>query len=162
MKQAARLATLAACTALASPVLAESTAAAESVDATEPETLASLIRELGYRASVEKDNAGDPMIRSSAGGVDFQIYFFGCEGGERCRSLLFQAGYNLESGTTVDVVEAWNEDVLFGRAYLDDEADPWVEMPVNLFGGVNRENFADTFDWWETVIGDFQRHIGFE
>lgn len=162
MKQAARLATLAACLALTFPVLAESVAATESVDATEPEKLASLIRDLGYRATVEKDNAGDPMISSSAGGVEFNIYFYGCEGGERCRSVLFQVGYDLESGTTVDLIEEWNENVLFGRAYLDDEADPWLEMPVNLFGGVNRDNFADTFDWWETVLGEFESHIGFK
>lgn len=160
MQQAARLATLAACIALASPAVAEDADAIESVDATDPEKLASLIRDLGYRATVEQDDAGDPMISSSAGGSDFHIYFYGCEGGGQCRTLLFQVGYDLESGTTVDVVEDWNENVLFGRAYLDEEADPWVEMPVNLFGGVNRANFEDTFDWWEVVLDDFERHIG--
>ena len=158
MKQAARAATLGACIALASPVVAGDMDAI--VDATEPEKLASLIRDFGYRATVEQDDAGDPMIRSSAGGSDFLIYFYGCDGGEQCRTVLFQAGYDLESGTTGEVIEDWNENVLFGRAYLDEEADPWIEMPVNLFGGVNRENFADTFDWWETVLEGFERHIG--
>lgn len=155
MKQAARLTTLIACAAFGTPVHAE------SVDATEPDKLASVIRDLGYRASVEQDDAGDPMIRSSAGGIEFGIVFYGCTDGERCRTLLFQVGYDLESGTTAEVVEAWNEGILFGRAYLDEEADPWLEMPVNLFGGVSRENFEDTFDWWETILGDFERHIGF-
>lgn len=155
MKVAAPLATLAACIALASPVLAE------SVDATDPEKLASLIRDLGYRATIEQDDVGDPMIRSSAGGIEFLIYFYGCDGGERCRTVLFQVAYDLESGTTADVVENWNENMLFGRAYLDEESDPWLEMPVNLFGGVTSENFVDTFDWWETVLDDFESHIGF-
>ena len=158
MKRAASLAIPGVCIALASPVVAGDADAI--VDATQPEKLASLIRDLGYRAAVEQDDAGDPMIRSSAGGSDFLIYFYGCEGGKQCRTVLFQVGYDLESGTTGDVIEEWNETVLFGRAYLDEEADPWLEMPVNLFGGVNRKNFADTFDWWETVIAGFERHIG--
>lgn len=155
MKQALQLAALAACIILGSP------ARADNVDATDPGKLASIIRDIGYKASVEPDNTGDPMIVSSAGGTDFHIYFFGCTDGAACRSLLFSIGYDLENGTTADVIEDWNETVLFGRAYLDEEADPWLEMPVNLFGGISRENFVDTFDWWETVLDGFATHIGF-
>ena len=155
MKVAAKLGVLAACTALA-PALS-----AETVDATDPGKLVSIIQELGYRAVLETDSVGDPMIRSSAGGTSFSILFFGCTNGKACRTLLFKAGYDLDSGTTLDVVEAWNEGTLYGRAYLDDEADPWLELSVNMHGGVSRQNFEDTYDWWEVIVGDFEDRIGF-
>lgn len=155
MRLAAHIAAVIACAAFAQPL------AAENVDATEPDKLARIIRDLGYRAQLDRDGVGDPMIRSSVGGVEFGIYFFGCMDNADCRTLLFKAGYDLADGATPDVVESWNEDMLFGRAYLDDEGDPWIEMAVNLHGGVSRLNFEDTYDWWEIVLDDFERHIEF-
>lgn len=155
MRLPASLGMLAACAALASPL------SAETVDATDPEKLVAVIQDLGYRASLGSDGIGDPMIGSSVGGVEFGIYFYGCTKGERCKSLLFTVGYDPEAGTTLDVVEAWNERTLFGRAYLDEEGDPWLEMPVNMFGGVSRENFEDAYDWWEVIVDDFEKHIDF-
>lgn len=153
MKLSASLGMLAACAAFAPPL------SAQTVDATDPAKLVAVIQDLGYRASLESDGIGDPMIGSSVGGVEFGIYFYGCTKGESCKSVLFKVGYDREEGTALDVVEAWNERTLFGRAYLDEESDPWVEMSVNLFGGVSRKNFEDTYDWWEVVLDDFEKHI---
>lgn len=140
---------------------ATSAAAAETVDATDPQRLASIIRDLGYRAMLTTDNTGDPMITTSVGGTDVSILFFGCVANADCKTLLFKVGYDLAGGTTLEAVNVWNTENLYGRAYLDDENDPWIEMPVNLFAGVTRENFEDTFDWWEVVVGEFEDHIGF-
>lgn len=134
---------------------------AQLADARAPERLVEIIRDLGYRARLETDRIGDPMIVSSVGGTDFNIYFFGCTDNAACRSLLFKVGYDLEPGTTVEHVNDWNETSLFGRAYLDDERDPWLELAVNLHGGVSVANFQDTFDWWEVVLDEFEEHIGF-
>ncbi len=135
--------------------------AEQNVDATDADVLASIIRDLGYRASVTLDSVGDPLIESSVGGTDVSIFFYGCEKGRQCKSLLFKVGYDLIEGTTLDVVNDWNETNLFGRAYLDDENDPWIEMSVNMMGGVSRTNFEDTFDWWDLVVGQFEDHIDF-
>lgn len=142
--------------ALLAPVLCAGT-----VDATDPAELVSIIQELGYRGVLEVDDAGDPMIRSSVGGTEFTILFHGCEDGNECRSLLFRVGYDLPDGTTVEVVNDWNATKLFGRAYLDEESDPWLELTMNTYGGVSRLNFEDTFDWWEIVVADFEDHVDF-
>ncbi len=136
-------------------------AAGQNVGADDPEALAEIIRDMGYKAAVDVDDLGDPMIRSSVNGSDVYVLFYGCEDGEDCKTLLFRVGYDLENGTTLDVVNAWNKDKLYSRAYLDDEQDPWLEMAVNLFGGVSRENFADTFDWWDVMVGEFEDYIDF-
>ena len=141
--------------ALATPL------AAEQLHARDPGRLAQVIQDLGYRARLETDSVGDPMIVSSAGGTDFSIYFYGCTNNRECKSLLFKVGFDLVDGTTLENVNAWNETTLFGRAYLDDEQDPWLEMAVNLDGGVSQANFEDTYDWWEVVLRQFEDHIGF-
>lgn len=155
MQIAAKLGVLAAAAFLA-PSLP-----AETVDATDPEQLVSIIQQLGYRAVLEADNVGDPLIKSSAGGTEFAIYFYGCTLGGTCKSLLFKVGYDLANGIALAEIEDWNETTLFGRAYLDDEADPWLEMAVNMDGGVSRKNFEDNYDWWEVIVGEFEDHIDF-
>jgi len=140
-------------------VLSAHGAIAQSVDASDPQPLVEIIQDLGYRGKLEVDGIGDPMIHSSVGGTEFAIYFYGCEDNAKCTALLFKVGYDLADGTTLGVVNDWNAANLFGRAYLDDEADPWIEMPVNLHGGVSRQNFEDTFDWWEVLIDNFEAHI---
>lgn len=140
-----------------------SAVAEEWVDATRPERLVSVIQELGYRAKLESDNLGEPMIRSSVGGTDFSVLFFGCDqkSHDACKLLLFKVGYDLTDGTTLEVINDWNRTKLVGRAYLDDEDDPWLEMTVNLDAGVSRKNFEDTFDWWEVTVEEFESHIGY-
>lgn len=132
------------------------------IDATDPERIADTIRELGYRARLEASDDASASIFSSVGGTEFVIQFLGCDDdNENCGVLLFKAGFDLDEGTTLEKVEEFNEMTLIGRAWLDDENDPWLEYSVNLFGGVTQTNFADTFDWWEVIVAEFENHIGF-
>ena len=138
-----------------------SDAFAQLVDASDPARIADAIRELGYRAAVDADNVGDPLIRSSAGGTDFLIYFFGCKQAQACTLLLFKAGYELPEPVTTERVNAWNEGTLLGRAYVDENGSAWLEMPLNMDGGISRLNFDDGFDWWEVILRQFEEHIGY-
>jgi hypothetical protein len=131
----------------------------QTIDATDPERLVGIFQDLGYRAKLSTDRVGDPLITSSVGGTEFSIYFYGCEDNSACKMLLFKVGYDLNNGTTLDTVNAWNQMTLFGRAHLDDDNDPWLEMAVNLSGGVTRANIEDSFDWWEIIVEQFEDHI---
>jgi hypothetical protein len=146
---------------LALGLVCSTAAAAEIVTAEDPKELASIIRELGFQAKIEKDDVGDPLIRSSAGGVDFTIYFYDCTRNRRCQSLHFSAGYDLPDGTTLEAVQRWNADKRFASAYVDHESDPFLQMDINMEGGVTRENFESSFDLWQTVKGEFEDFIGF-
>jgi hypothetical protein len=131
------------------------------VDGTDPETLVSIIQDLGYRARLEVDGDGDPMIRSSVGGTQFAVVFYGCsEKHDNCEILLFKAGYELNDNIGMDVINQWNATRLFGRAYLDEVNDPWLELTLNVNGGVTRTQFEKTFEWWESSVGEFEKQIG--
>lgn len=143
--------------------LAQSSIAEELVDATNPERMVSVIQELGYRAKLDVDNIGDPIIHSSVGGTDFSLQFFGCteDNNDQCKLLLFKVGYDLSEGMNLKAVNSWNQEALFGRAYLDDEDDPWFELEVNMYGGVSRQNFEFTFNRWEVTVASFEEHIDY-
>jgi putative sensory transduction regulator len=138
------------------------TAADELIFADNPSALVALIQDLGFQAKLDKDGVGDPLIRSSAGGVDFSIQFYGCTKNKRCDSLHFVVGYDLDDGATLEAIEAWNEGQRYASGYLDDENDPFLQLDLNMVGGLTRANFESTFDLWQTIKAEFEEHIGFD
>jgi hypothetical protein len=130
------------------------------VSAEHPDQLVSIIQDLGFQAKLEKDNVGDPVIRSSSDGVDFRIYFYECKNNKRCRSLHFSVGYDLGDGSSLDAVQQWNADKRFASAYLDAEADPFLQMDINTEGGITQENFENSFHLWQSLKGEFEKFIG--
>jgi hypothetical protein len=130
------------------------------VSAESPDALIAIIQDLGFQAKLEKDDVGDPVIRSSSGGVDFRIYFYECKNNKRCKSLHFSVGYDLADGSSLDEVQAWNADKRFASAYLDDESDPFLQMDINTEGGVTQENFENSFELWQSLKGEFETFIG--
>ncbi len=137
-----------------------SPAAGGSVVAENPEAIAKLLQDWGYRAQLKKDDQGDPQIDSSTAGVNYTIYFYGCEGGRNCTSIQLSSGFDLTDGTTLAVVNDWNTNKRYSKVYLDDQNDPFIEIDVNLYGGgISEETFRDTLDLWDRLLADFQTHI---
>jgi hypothetical protein len=130
------------------------------VSAEDPSRLAEIIRSLGFQAKVDRDDVGDPVIHSSSSGFDFAIYFYDCTDNERCKSLHFTAGYDLADGTTLEAIQQWNADKRFASSYLDNEADPFLQMDVNTAGGITEKNFEEWLDLWQSLKGEFETYIG--
>jgi len=122
--------------------------------------LASLQR-AGFMVELSKDSDGDPMIESTDNDDLFLVYFYECVDGKDCGYMQFREGWDLKNGTSVDVIEKWNEDRVWGRAWLDSDDDPWIDMTVNLRGGITAANLDDSASWWWSVLRDFEDHIGF-
>ena len=133
--------------------------AAGLIDATSPQAIVTLMQQAGYRAALGVDNIGDPKIDSSAAGVDFTIYFYGCTNAVNCQSLQFSSGFDMAKGTSFQAMNDWNSTQRFGYAYLDSESDPFVNMDVNVAFGVSRENLLESISLWEQVLSNFQAHI---
>lgn len=82
---------------------------------------------------------------------------------ERCGVLTLSAGFTLDGGLGLEVLNAWNRDRRFSRAFLDEEGTAWVESDLDLTGGVSLgavRAFLDLFA--EEILPDFMDHIGFE
>jgi hypothetical protein len=137
-------------------------AQAQMVRAQDPSSVAQALRNGGYTATVGTDNVGDPMITSAYNGTTFQVYFYNCTDNRECATVQFHSGYDFNRPISLDLINQWNRSQRFGRAYLDNEGDPILEMDVDLDdGGLSRLLFIDNVEFWTSVLGKFETHIGY-
>lgn len=118
------------------------------------------LQSLGYNATLTRDSVGDPKIDGKMSRSPYHIYFYGCTNNEHCKYIQFVAGWDLTDGISLEKINDWNRDKLWGQAYRDDENDPWISVVYNLDGGVTKANFADTVDWFRITLEAFEKHIG--
>ena len=147
-------------------LLALSSAAAaadpQMVRAQDPRTLVEAMQSRGYVAELTTDQTGDPMIRSSASGTNFQVLFYNCTNHHDCATVQFHVGYDLKTAPSLESINEWNRSQRFGSAHLDKENDPILEMDVDLDdGGLSPLLFIDNLEFWTSAMGRFEKHIGF-
>jgi len=88
--------------------------------------------------------AGIPFARTGQGEYRLEmaglkkvwLYLDYCQE-EVCGVLSLSAGFSLDEPPSWEVVNAWNREHRFSRAYLDEEGDVWLESDLDLTGGVS-------------------------
>ena len=136
-------------------------AQAQMVRAQDPQSLVRALQNGGYQAQLGTDKVGDPMITSGISGTTFQIFFYNCTNHKECATVQFHSGYDMKTPVSLDSINAWNQSQRFGRAYLDKESDPILEMDVDLDdGGVAPLLFIDNIEFWASVLPKFEQQIG--
>lgn len=130
------------------------------IDGTDPDAIVEIAKGYG-EAVLETDNTGDPMISGKMDRTNYVVFFYGCTDGADCSTIQFMSSYTNVDGMNSDLINAWNAEKRFGKAYLDSDGDPVIEMNVNLWAGVSPDNLNDTFDWWRVVMESFENHIDF-
>jgi hypothetical protein len=137
-------------------------AGAQMVKAQDPQSLVNALQGGGYAAKLGVDKVGDPMITSGVAGTTFQIFFYNCTEHKACATITFHSGYDLTASPGLEKINEWNRGKRFGRAYLDKENDPILEMDVDLDdGGVATLLFIDNIEFWASILTDFEKQIGY-
>lgn len=132
---------------------------AQMVRAQDPQSVVNALQGAGYKATLTKDNTGDPLIQSSSSGSKFAIFFFGCTKNVDCRTIQFFAGYT-DKKPTLSMMNDWNSKKRFGRAYISDTGSARIEMDVDLDdGGISRLLFEDNLEFWVLIMSQFEKHI---
>lgn len=103
---------------------------------------------------------GNPTIAGEIGGINYQLFFMNCTEGV-CEDINFYAGFR-NFKPTLDVINDWNRDKRFGKAYLDSDLDAVVEFDVNLENGVTQANLDATFEIWALILDQYTTYIGFD
>lgn len=119
-----------------------------------------MLEDLGYRAELDRDGAGDPLVLTRARGLDYRIYFYDCRD-DACEALQFQIGLDLDDGTTHEVVNGFNRGYRYARGYLDDEADPFLKMDVEMNHADHAAQFRTHLGIWEELLDAYTRAVGF-
>lgn len=134
-------------------------ASAQNVSAKNPASIAEVIKGKGFTTEITKDDGGDPMIKADGNGVKFIVLFYGCTANKDCTTISFYAGW---SGSKADAnkINEWNSGQRFGRAYIDKEGDPAIEMDVDLDdGGMSKLLFEDNVEFWMSVMSAYSKFI---
>ena len=137
----------------------EAIAGPEMINAADPVHITEVMKSLGYRAELTTDDRGDPKIKSAAGGANFSVWFYGCNDGKDCNSIQFSAGFDMANGLEMSSVNDWNTRKRYGKVYLDDENDPYIEMDMMVGTGMSRALFEENLSVWDRMISDFKDHI---
>jgi hypothetical protein len=146
----------------AAPAPARAAPAAWLVRAQDPQSLVRALQNGGYQAKLGVDKVGDPMVTSGYSGTTFQIFFYNCTNHVGCATVQFHSGYDFDKPLPLDTINEWNRSQRFGRAYLDKENDPILEMDLDLDdGGLSPALFIDNIEFWTSVLGKFEQHIGY-
>jgi len=130
---------------------------AKLVSADDPEAILDIAKGYGS-AELTTDAEGDPKIVGRMKGTRYSVMFYGCDNGKYCDDIQFTASW---SGYKVSMneINTWNKNMRYGKAYLDDDNDPTLEIAVNLNHGVTRTNLDDTFDWWGVALDGFEEDV---
>ncbi len=124
------------------------------------DVIAVFLQEFGLPTEKTVDPDGDPKIESRIEGTRFAVYFYGCDNGKECDSIQFSTGFDLKEPMSLESANAWNRDKRFGKVYLDEDGDPYIEYDVNTdFDGIGAENFDDSIDLWRALLAEFRDYI---
>ena len=64
-----------------------------------------------------------------------------------------------ENGATLTKVNEWNKTKRFGRAYIDSDGDPCIELDYDLEGGVSDDSIKVWFDTVKLIVKSFRTHV---
>jgi hypothetical protein len=130
------------------------------IDGGQVDEILNLARGYGA-ATLETQSNGDPRITGKIEGVSYQVYFMNCTDNKNCEDLNFYAGF-LDNKQTLEVINAWNRDKRFGKAYLDSDLDAVIEFDVNLEKGVSSGNLDAAFGIWKLILDQYTTYIGYK
>ena len=135
---------------------------AQNLKASDPQAMAERIRSLGYKADLQKDSDGDPVINSSTDGSSFIVAFYDCKKGMNCEWVMFYKGYGFEKGKypkARQLADEWNMTVNFSKISIDDDS---IHQSLNLImnnEGIGPELFDANFATWISEYVDLRRKI---
>lgn len=126
------------------------------VTAADPARIAALLQQAGYPAEIVTTAYGDPAIISeAAGGVPFELRFYGCDRGVDCLSLQLLAGFAADGADMADAND-WNRAMRYGRAHAGPDGAMFLAYDINLeAGGVPLANFMAQLAMWQMLLDRF-------
>lgn len=146
----------------AAAVLAAPGAGAATRDSISQEELAEVLREAGASEIEQgRDSADDPTIVATLHGSRFQAIMYDCDGDDRCTSIQFRSGYDLDDGMTAEALNEWNVAMRYGNAWLDEVDDPYIELDLDLSAGSTDGQVRRYAEIWSNMMSGFQDYIGY-
>jgi hypothetical protein len=157
-----------ALTAISFAAAAQSSGAADSITA---QLVMSELQKEGFVARLDKDDSGEPRLTFKVDGYEWAIYFYACAPGanetRQCMSYQFYSGYTPGKAVPLAVINQWNTDKRYARAYnyvqKDGKTSSRIEIDVLAEGtrADRSQTFQAFFQKMKEATEDFRKRIGF-
>ena len=122
------------------------------------EDIVRILHDNGYKALLETDKQGDPMIRSAAAGSRYTVYFYDCTADEprRCKALSFFLTWtNTQLKLTLDEVNEFSNRFRTPKMTLRDEV---IAFQVNLpVAATAPAHIVSLLTLWERSLANADR-----
>ncbi len=92
-------------------------------------------------------------------GATFAVDGYHCNSNKQCTEFLFYIGFDLPNGLSLDKVNEWNSTAIVGRAYLDDEQDPWLDHIISVNDSNDDSAFREGLELWIAGLNNFNEFI---
>ena len=145
------------------PALAQSqktALTAAKVIASDPQSFVDYFEESGYPARLTEDSVGDPLVEYRVDGEKLSLFFYDCTDNADCQAVQFYSGYRTEGSVDLELLNAWNSDRRFIRAYLTEDDVARIEMDIaTSIDGLTHRDFDALVELWTDSIVLFEDHI---
>lgn len=108
--------------------------------------------EIEYELALDGDN--DPVWAFTHSGILITIAAYDETAPGRYGSLLFYAGWAIDTQVPLSEINDWNSRSRFGRAYVDEAGDPAIELDLLLTGGVTSQTLSKYIDIFVGTASD--------
>ncbi len=121
--------------------------------------MAEYLKAKGYTVNLATDSHGEEILKTSVVGVNFDVYFYECDGAKLCQAVQFAAGWNLDVKPSPDILNAWNKEKRFIRAYADESGALFGEMDLIVYPTSTTEQIDAYLKLWEAMLPDFKERF---
>jgi len=128
-----------------------SVATAQSISASNPNSVVAALSAQGHAPELTADNGGDPMINAEAGGIYYSVLFYGCTANTNCQDLQLRGTFS-EPVLTPEDIAAHNRDWFVGKVFLSNSGFAVIEHPMVGVDGMSRATLNRTLDRWTTAL----------
>jgi|SRR5579883_1758573 len=125
-----------------------------------PAEMAQLLTQHQMAPKLAQGSDGQPIINGHTAGVGFTVSFDECHG-DRCRDIIFQAGWGNAKGDaklTPERIDQWNTGNKFLRAYISSNT-LWAEMDARIAYG-STANVEEYIALWTERLHAFKPFMG--
>lgn len=124
-----------------------------------PDTFASILQDIGYRAEILKNDEGRRRIRTRIGGWNVTVSFYSCDDKENCKSLGLRSFFENDKKRDAAWANDWNNRKRFAKVYIDRDNDVNIECDIMLREGITKGNIRAYLDIYEDQLKDFVEEL---
>ncbi len=132
----------------------------------DPREIAALFEQEGYAVNVTRDFADEPFLEISGTperpleGRRMEVEFYNCRSDSECEDMLLRSAHDPKQWVTLEMLNAWNLDSRWAKAFKTEDGETMLEMDVNAYGGLGIDNLDALLLTFLDLAQEFAESIG--